>query len=330
MSMHIRAQRFLLIGLIGATLAAASPAVAVTIDWVTVGDPGNPADPVPPSPGGASEYGAVSYSYQISKYEVTNAQYAEFLNAMAVDLDYGFYNPQMNSSPYGGIVQNGSAGSYSYSVKAGFEQKPVNFVSFTDAAWFTNWLNNGQPVQGQEPPLSAIRNGAYDLYGPNPVSRNPGATIFLPSENEWYKAAYYDSSSSSYFLWSTGTDSSPSCAGPTAAPNSANCEDYQGPPNDLVPVGSYPGSPSPYGTFDQGGNVWEWNEGVSAASRAIRGGSFDQGYGYMVSEFRETADPDNPELASLGFRVASIVPEPGTGSLFALGLLALGIRRRLR
>jgi hypothetical protein len=65
---------------------------------------------VPPSPGGASEYGAVSYSYQISKYEVTNTQYAEFLNAVAVGFNYGLYNPQMSSSPYGGIVQDGSEG----------------------------------------------------------------------------------------------------------------------------------------------------------------------------------------------------------------------------
>jgi hypothetical protein len=86
-------------------------------------------------------------------------------------------------------------------VKAGFEQKPVNFVSFSDAAHFANWLNNGQPVVDS---LSRLTSRGRErrvrhLFQPDVVRPQPGATIFLPSENEWYKAAYYDSSSSSYF-----------------------------------------------------------------------------------------------------------------------------------
>jgi formylglycine-generating enzyme required for sulfatase activity len=318
--------------LIGFSLSWASPSPAVSIDWVTVGNPGNSPDTAVMTDN-TTGYGSVAYAYQISKYEVTNAQYAEFLNAVAVGSDYGLYNAQMDSSPYGGITQSGSAGSFSYAAKAGFEQKPVNFVSFLDAASFANWLNNGQPLESPEDPplLSSIYYGAYDLYGPNPVTRNPGATIFLPGENEWYKAAYYDSSSSGYFLWPTGTNAFPSCGAPTAVPNSANCEDNSGPPNDLVPVGSYAGSPSPYGTFDQGGNVWEWNEGDGANFRQIHGGSFDQGYGSMVSEFRGPGGDDGSgEIASIGFRVAAVVPEPSTGALFALGLLGLAARRRSR
>ena len=332
----MRAERFLLSGLFGLSLAAASPAVAVTFDWVTVGDPGNPGDTaVMDAHYGTTGYGAVSYSYQISKYEVTNAQYAEFLNAVAVQDDYDLYNSEMSSSPYGGIVQDGSVGSFSYSVKDGFEQKPVNFVSIVDAAYFANWLDNGQPVLPvDDPPLRGIEDGAYDLRDPRTIHRNPDAAIFLPSENEWYKAAYYqpasETSPAGYFLWPTGTNSSPSCVGPTAAPNSANCNDFQGPPSDLVPVGSYHGSASPNGTFDQGGNVFEWTETeYQFQDRVVRGGSFDQGYGDLRSEWRDSA-PDNIGTYTIGFRVAAVVPEPGTGSLFALGLLALGIRRRLR
>src|SRR5262249_26247719 len=126
----------------------------------------------------------------------------------------------------------------------------------------------------------------------------------------------------------TGTNSSPSCAGPTAVANSANCNDGLPPDGDLVPVGSYSGSPSPYGTFDQGGNVFEWTETEHAdQDRVVRGGGFDQGYGDLRSEWRDTA-PDNIESASIGFRVAAAVPEPGTGSLFAFGLLAIAARRR--
>ena len=48
---------------------------AVTIDWVTVGNPGNANDTI------GAGYGAVASSYQIGKYDVTICQYTEFLNA---------------------------------------------------------------------------------------------------------------------------------------------------------------------------------------------------------------------------------------------------------
>ena len=165
--MRALAGRFLLMLLVGSPLALSSPAEAVTIDWVTVGDPGNAADTAVMNDQ-TTGYGSVAYAYRISKYEVTNAQYAEFLNAVAVGSAYGLYNSQMDSSPYGGITQNGSAGSFSYSVKDGFESKPVNFVSFEDAAYFANWLNNGQPVldpyyPAYEPAPHGVGSGAYDI-----------------------------------------------------------------------------------------------------------------------------------------------------------------------
>jgi formylglycine-generating enzyme required for sulfatase activity len=275
-------------------------------------------------------YGSVAYAYRISKYEVTNAQYAEFLNAVASSDDFaGLYDAQM-SGPQGGIAQNDLSGGFSYSAKPGLEQMPVNFVSITDAAYFANWLNNGQPVQPpDDPPLSTIRDGAYDVFlNPTGFSRNPDASVFLPNENEWYKAAYYDALSSSYFLLPTSSNSQTSCTGPTAAPNSANCDDLQPPPGDLVPVGSYPGSPSPYGTFDQGGNVWEWNETLfNSSDRGQRGGGFDQGYGYMVSGARYFGSAGQG-ASWLGFRVAEAVPEPGTGLLLWLGLVGFAGWRR--
>ncbi len=331
--MRARTERFLLNLVIGASLTLASPAVAVTIDWVTVGDPGNAADTAVMDDY-TTGYGAVPYAYRISKYEVTNAQYAEFLNAVAVGYNYGLYNSEMNSSPSGGITQTGSAGSFSYSVKTGFELKPVNFVSWVDAAYFANWLNNGQPVLPPDDPLQwGIQHGAYDLYGPNPISRNPDATIFLPSENEWYKAAYYDASSPGYFLWSTGSNVPTNCGAPTAAPNTANCGgDADGDTGPLSPtaVGSYPGSPSSYGTFDQAGNVWEWNEGSDLDHRGVRGGSFGAGYGYTVSTARYGSFDSDFEFDQIGFRVAATIPEPGIGLLLLFGLAGLGAGQRFR
>jgi sulfatase modifying factor 1 len=103
--MRANAERFWLDLLVGAAVATAGTAGAVTMEWVTVGDPGNAADTAVMNDH-TTGYGSVSYAYRISKYEVTNAQYAEFLNAVASSNDFaGLYDAQM-SGPQGGIVQN--------------------------------------------------------------------------------------------------------------------------------------------------------------------------------------------------------------------------------
>jgi formylglycine-generating enzyme required for sulfatase activity len=116
------------------------------MEWVTVGDPVNPCDPQPQP---YDCYDSVDYVYAISKYEVTNAQYAEFLNAVAATDANALYNTEMDPTEYphhGGITQSGSSGSYTYSVMGSRENWPVNYVSFYDIARFANWL---RPPRGQ-------------------------------------------------------------------------------------------------------------------------------------------------------------------------------------
>ncbi len=296
-------------------------ASAVAIDWVTVGNPGNACD----VQGALGCFGAVGHVYQISKYEVTNAQYAEFLNAKAAADPLGLYNTGMGSG-FGGITRSGTSGSFTYSAIGGRENKPVNYVSFFDSLRFANWLHNGQGSGDTE-------TGAYTLLGGTAapsngltVTRNAGANIFLTSEDEWYKAAYYDALTTSYFDYPAGTDTQTVCAAPGATANTANCLNAVG---DLTDVGSYTGSASPYGTFDQGGNIWEWTEAIIIGSdRGLRGGGF-QTYGSPISlgvTSRFAGDPSN-EFNWVGFRVAS-VPEPGTGLLVAAGLIGIGVQRR--
>ena len=298
-----------------------APASAVTFDWVTVGNPGNAAD--------TTGFGSVADTYRISRYEVTNAQYAEFLNAKAAADTLGLYNSNMgDSSPgasgFGGITRSGSAGSYTYSPIAGRENMPVNHVSFYDSLRFTNWLHNGQGSGDTE-------TGAYTLLGGTEtpsngltVTRNANATIFLTSEDEWYKAAYYDPVTASFFDYPAGSDTQTTCASPGGTPNTANCST---PVGDLTAVGSYTGSASPYGTFDQGGNVWEWNEARHPVVRGLRGGSFDMDPSDLAAWAR-TGGTASAAAFLVGFRVASI-PEPGTGLLVLTGLLGLaGSRRR--
>jgi formylglycine-generating enzyme len=307
------------------SLLSAWSASAVTMDWTFVGNPGNACDTQP-----QGCFGTVGYDYLIGTYEVTNAQYAEFLNAKAGADPLGLFNPDMGSFPVGGITRSGHFPHHSYAAIAGRENMPVVFVSFYDALRFANWLHNGQGSGDTE-------TGAYTLEGGTPtpsnaatVTRNPEATIFLPNEDEWYKAAYYDLVSASYFDYPAGSDTPTTCAAPSTTPNTANCER---PAFDLTDVGSYTGSASPAGTFDQGGNVLEWNEALitfpGGSVRDLEGGSFDHGQEELAASYRDGGHPTTEEY-HIGFRV---VPEPSTGLLRIAGLLSvLGLAgwRRVR
>ena len=278
--------------LVGVSLIAPALAV-VNIDWVPVGNAGNAAD--------TTGYGAISYAYQIGKYEVTNSQYVEFLNAKGSSNSYGIYNSAMASY---GIAQTGSAGSYTYSVTNGLENRPVVYVSWYDAARFTNWLANGQGSGSME-------TGAYTLNGNSGIiTVNVGATVYIPSEDEWYKAAYYNGGTSAYSLYPNGQNTITTADANYNSSGSTN-------------VGSYSGDPSSYGTFDQGGNVIEWNDTVviSGTSRGLRGGSWSSDDGIMRSSGRGDIYPSN-ENHVIGFRVASI-PEPTSINLtmFASGMM---------
>lgn len=302
-------------------------AYTITIPTLPVGNPGNAADPLT-----GNLRGSVSYDYRIGTTEVTNAQYAAFLNAKASSDPLALYNTNMSLSP-GGITRSGASGSYSYATIAGRENMPVTYVSWYDAIRFANWLNNGQGAADTE-------SGAYTLLGGTPtpsngssVTRNSGATWVLTSENEWYKAAYHQPAdqggdSDNYWLFPTASNQSPIAVAPPGGSNSANFSLVTG---DLTVVGAYVASHSPYGTFDQGGNALEWNELlVSGALRRVRGSSFFADGLYLRSDALNQINPATESL-SLGFRVAT-VPEPSAAMLSMFAVVALAVyswRRRM-
>ncbi len=291
------------------------------VDCLTVTDPGNACDPQ-----NEGCFGAVAYVYGIAKYEVTHGQYADFLNDVAAADPNGLYD----SDWMYGITRMGSAGSYSYQATDPDDPVPARFY---DALRYVNWLHNGRPVGPQD--ATTTEDGAYTFSGPATVgARNPGAAFALPTEDEWYKAAYYDPGLGIYFDFPAGSDTLTSCSMPTAAPNSANCDLANG---FVAAVGSYPGSPSPNGTFDQGGNLWEWNETVVGSDRVVRGGAWHIPASFLSVFARHSIDPATPlaDTNAVGFRVACL-PEPGTavsllaGSAALLGLAAANGGRRRR
>jgi formylglycine-generating enzyme required for sulfatase activity len=206
--------------------------------------------------------------------------------------------------------------------------RPITYVSWFDAARFANWMSNGQPQGAQD--ATTTENGAYALNGAtrgvavarNAVNPNTGAppTYAIPLENEWYKAAYYspalNDGAGGYSLYATQSNTTPGNAiGDT--PNQANyfttvfsltqSSDYLSMSrNYLTDVGAYTASGSFYGTFDQDGNVWQWNDldGAAVPYRGLRGGYWFSGSVPLQSVLYSTDAPTRVENA-VGFRLAS-------------------------
>jgi formylglycine-generating enzyme len=333
------------------TFLVSQATLAITINTAPVGNPGNANDPQ-----NFGRYGGVAYNYRIGTTEVTVGQYTAFLNAVADTDTYGLFNPLMTTIlNTRGIARSGPSGNYSYSV-IGSANHPVTFVSWGDAARFSNWLHNGQPTGLQN--ASTTEGGAYLLNGATTeealgaVTRNAGAQWFIPSENEWYKAAYHQPAAQggdvdNYWAYATRNNSVPNSDQPPGAPsiqsnvanfirddNVANGYNdgyavtgsnvYNSSQNYLTDVGAYTTATSYYGTFDQEGNVFEWNE-----FQRLRGGSFFGNSSYLSSSWSGNYGP-TVEWADTGFRVAT-VPEPGTAMLagVACGLMWL-LRKRFK
>jgi sulfatase modifying factor 1 len=336
-----------------------SSLAAITIDTVVVGNPGNSGDT---NINVSGNPGRVNYVYSIGTYETTAGQYTAFLNAVATTDTYDLYNTAMATDPnIAGIARVGLPGNYTYSV-IGSPNHPVTYVNWGDAARFANWMGNGQPTGAQN--AATTENGSYTLNGAisdaalGAIKRNPGAKWVIPSDNEWYKAAQYQPlSGNSGFYWAfpVRSNSTPySDQPPGATPHNTQVAnfykddgvangyddgfavtgstDFSITQNYLTDVGAYASSPSPYGTFDQGGNVWEWDERsyqvADESYRVERGGSWTNVFFYMDT-VHYSSDLPSMERPSVGFRLA-FIPEPSTAALAIIAGAAAWLRTKRR
>lgn len=283
------------------------PVPRVGVEMVDIGNEGNTDDPGPNGLGGNS--GAVSNAFKIGKFEVTNAEYAEFLNAVdATGANaLGLYHVEMGpSTSVGGIPFNADnpAGA-KYEIRAGFADKPVVWVSVFDAMRFCNWLHNGAETGGD------TENGAYTLLGGTTipsngttVQRNAGAMFAVPTEDEWYKAAYYEpgGDTDDYWLYPTRSNSAPNASSPPGTAPAVNSNQAVG---SVTDVGAYTTTVGFFGTFDMAGNVRELLETRGAgSSRIVRGGSWFGVATDMQANGPQTSTAGNSGL-DLGFRVSS-------------------------
>jgi formylglycine-generating enzyme len=350
-------RRLLVIHIAPALCLLAAPVLAapITIDMVTVGNPGNANDT------GGTNNGAVNYSYQIGKYDVTIGQYTTFLNAADPNgtNPNGIYNALMGTDlNIAGIsYTSGASAGAKYAVinnSGDSSNRPITYVSWFDAARFSNWMTNGQGNGSTE-------TGAYTLNGAttgNAVAVNPGATFYIPTENEWYKAAYFSPNYGGvgvpgYYDYATQSDT-PSDPGNIigSGTNQANyitgagysvtqSSSYSSSQNYLTDVGAFSGSGSFYDTFDQSGNVYQWNDldglASSGSSRGLRGGYWGtERAPFNLSSSDSYSSAPSYEDYDVGFRLASpvAVPEPSTWVMGLAGIACGGWqmwrRRRAR
>lgn len=279
---------------------------AFSIDFVQIGNPGNAAD----TTGSPNPAGSVAYTYNIGKYEVSREMIDKAVSAGAQNIQmFVFVDPDRNAA-----------------------KKPAAGISWYEAARFVNYLNISS---GNTSAYKFDENGNLQLwsvgdagYNASNLFRNSLAKYFLPSNDEWYKAAY-GSPSGAWFDYPTGSNTAP-----VAVSGGTNSDTAVYGQTIIADIDSA-GGLSAYGTMAQGGNLREWietswdkNNDSPGESRTIRGGPWYNSVDALSSSQRFGERPDIEESRN-GFRIA-MVPEPSALSLLAIGLGGLAMMRRRR
>jgi formylglycine-generating enzyme len=304
---------------VGATVSFGSGANTFSMEFVPIGNPGNAAD----TTGNPNPAGSVANEFHMGKYEVSEDM----------------------------IIKANAEGGLFLTKDTRGANKPATNITWNEAARFVNWLNTtggfpkaykfalnpgdaGYTSNTQANQNIVVWAPADPGYNANNLYRNSLAKYFLPSVDEWYKAAYYDPTSGVYYDYATGSDTAPAFVDNGTAPGTAV---YNRPFNGLAPADiTDAGGLSPYGTMAQNGNVFEWNEsdviapnGPVGDARYYRGGYWSSTTTHLQStSFFSQVATGSENIR--GFRVATLVPEPSAAMLISIASLGLLWRRTTR
>jgi formylglycine-generating enzyme required for sulfatase activity len=280
-----------------------------TMGFVTIGSPGNAADD--------TGFGSVGHTYRMGVHEVSRGM----INA---------YNT-LSGGPTLTMQDMTSQGGNGVS-------RPATGISWNEAARFVNWLNTSSGYSaaykfttgGFNDNIALWQAGDAGYNAANPF-RNTDAHYFLPSEDEWYKAAYYDpnkNGGAGYWNYATASDTLPTAVGSGTTSNTA-VYSSQGSPANITTAGGL----SAYGTMAQNGNAWEWSESgfdrtndAAEEERVLRGGGYNNNAGTLLASSRNVSLDPIDTARDVGFRVAAI-PEPSGFLMTLIGTLGVLLRR---
>jgi len=233
-------------------------------------------------------------NFLMGRHEVTVAQFREFVEATQHETEAETDGGAQIISPEGKWEGKADA-TWRKPYGEQRDDHPVVCVSWDDANAFCDWLNRAD------------------------TARPKGLEYRLPTEAEWEYAAR--GPKSLLYPWGDTWDGARCNAADTGTLIPHRHRDANDGHGTVAPVGSFsPGGDSPFGIADLSGNVWEWCgdsmveapyssarasdpvETRRAEHRVIRGGSWYEHPGYMLSGHRDGARPSK-RTNHIGFRV---------------------------
>lgn len=324
------------------TLALAGPVPDYDFDWATIGALGNKGLDLGPADAPLRGRGSVDHRYRISKLEITTNQWMEFVNTFSTQGDeHRRFGEPLNWGAEVDPTYQGPGRQWRLRNVANAQRLPVSALTWREAAQYCNWLHNGK-----QSTFESLATGAYDTSTWGGNARDgftdeerhlPGAKFWIPTMDEWLKAAYYDPNKNGtgdggWWLHPNGSDTPLISGWPDEGGETSGGIYTAGFPEEWnIPLGAYEHVVSPWGLWDISGGTDEWTESYNGEVQIDRLilGSYAGFPGWQWADQAWTFGAGVPDSSgnSTGFRIASI-PTPPTAAIAVVGMMATIPRSR--